>query len=121
MHNLEDKIVLLKLTGTLEKGKTGDIRFDEIENFAKKKNSYVFLRHISSLKVRESEIEIDIDETENVENKIIEEYIQKNPSDFNKIMPQLIEALSIEKQEDEKINIFEERLISEVKKILSLE
>jgi len=121
LHNLEDKIVLLKLIGTLEKGKTGDIRFDEIEDFAKKKNSYVFLRHISSLKVRESEIEIDIDETENVENKIIEEYIQQNPSDFNKVIPQLIEALSIEKQEDEKINVFEERLMGEVKKILSLE
>lgn len=31
--NLKDKIFLLKLKGTVKKGKSGDIRFDEIEEF----------------------------------------------------------------------------------------
>ena len=37
--NLRDKIALLKLKGTLLEGKSGDIRFNEIEEFVKKKNA----------------------------------------------------------------------------------
>jgi DNA repair exonuclease SbcCD nuclease subunit len=36
--NLIDKIFLLKLKGTLLRGKTGDIHFEEIEDFIKRKN-----------------------------------------------------------------------------------
>ena len=35
--NLNDKIVLLRLKGILDQGKTGDIKFNEIEEFARKK------------------------------------------------------------------------------------
>ncbi len=117
---LNDKIVLMKLVGTINQGKTGDIRFDEIESFVDKKQAYTFIRNISSLKSEESEIEIDVGDIENLEEKIIEEYSQKNPSDFNKTIPQLVTALSIEKNEDEKIIIFENRLMDELKKILNL-
>ena len=119
--NLNDKIFLLKLKGTLLQGKTGDIRFNEIEEFIKKKNPYSFLRNISSVKIKESGIEIEeIDNVENLEEKILKEYAEKNPADFNKFLPQLINSLSIEKNEDEKILIFETRLIDDLKKILDL-
>lgn len=121
-HNLNDKIVLLKLKGTLSQGKTGDIKFDEIENFVKKKNCYTFLRNISALKIRETEIEnIETEDVEQIEEKIIQDLEKQNPSDFNKFMPQLINSLSIEKNEDEKSNIYETRLLDDLKKILNLE
>ena len=121
--NLVDKIVLLKLTGVLTQGKTGDIHFNEIEEFIKKKEAYVSLRNISSVQVKEGGFETTSFPTENVENverRIMGEYSQKNPGDFTKHLPQLMTALSIEKNEDEKSFLFEDRLLSELKNILKL-
>jgi len=121
--NLADRIFLLKLTGTLLQGKTGDINFNEIEKFVEKKNAFAFLRNISSLKIKESEIILheNFSDVEQLEEKIIEEYSEKNPEDFNKYLPSLVQALSSEKREDEKSAIFESRLMDEVKKILNLQ
>lgn len=118
--NLRDKIFLLKLKGTLTQGKSGDIRFDEIEEFITKKEAYSFLRNISSIKTKETELEIQIDHKEDVEKKIIEEYSQKNPADFNKAIDSLMHSLSIEKNEDEKEVIYEKRLIDDLKKVLNI-
>ena len=122
--NLRDKIVLLKLRGILTSGKTGDIRFNEVEEFIKKKDALVFLRNISSVKVQDSEFELEsfpTDNVENIERQILGEYSQKNPADFNKYLPQLMTAFSIEKNEDEKSNVYEDRLLSELKNILKVE
>ena len=122
--NLKDKIVLLKLKGTLIQGKTGDIKFNEIDEFIKKKEAFVSLRNISSIKIQETEFEIEAfqsDDVENIEKKILGEYSRKNPTDFNKYLPELMTALSFEKNEDEKIIIYEDRLLSELKTILKIE
>ncbi|MEI6058477.1 MAG: exonuclease SbcCD subunit D [archaeon] len=122
--NLSDKIFLLKLKGTMTQGKTGDIRFNEIEEFVSKKQPYIFLRNISAIKIPETELELEADGSENVEHieeKIIKEYAEKNPADFNKFLPQLMNSLSIEKNEDEKSTIFENRLIDDLIKILNLQ
>lgn len=121
--SLRDKIVLLKLGGVLKQGKTGDIRFNEIEEFVKKKEAYVFLRNISSIKTQDSEFEMEFSQGENVEDiekQIMKEYSHKHPADFNKYLPQLMDALSLEKNEDEKSAIYEERLLSELKDILKI-
>ena len=121
--NLRDKIILLKLKGTLAQGKTGDIKFNEIEEFIKKKDAFISLRNISSIKVQETEFEMEALQTDNVDNiekRILREYSRKNPTDFNKYLPELMTALSIEKNEDEKSIIYEDRLLSELKNILKL-
>ncbi len=122
-NNLHDKILLLKLKGTLMQGKSGDINFNEIEEFAKKKGVYSFLRNISSLKTNESEIDLDQsdDNMDNIEDTIIKEYSEKNPADLNKFLQSLMNSLSIEKNEDEKSINFESRLLDDIKKILNLE
>ncbi|MCR4284986.1 MAG: exonuclease SbcCD subunit D [archaeon] len=121
--NLKDKIVLLKLFGTLIQGKTGDIRFAEIEDFIIKKGAYVTLRSISSLKVNEEEFTTEIsaeDSMENMEKIIQEEYSLSNPAEFNKYLPRLMNVLSLEKNEDERSAVFEERLVSELKTVLEM-
>jgi len=121
--NLRDKIVLLKLKGILTQGKTGDIKFNEIEEFIKKKEAFISLRNISSIKIQETEFEMEALETDNVDNiekRILGEYSRKNPTDFNKYLPQLMTALSLEKNEDEKSIIYEDRLLSELKNILEI-
>ena len=117
-RDLEDKIVLLRVSGELENGKTSDIKFLQIEEFVKKKNAYFLLKNIHNLKTKEVELEIEVKETENIEEETIKIYSEKNPSDFNKLIPQLIDALSIEKQEDEKSENFMNRLLEESKKVL---
>jgi len=120
--NLTGKIFLLKLKGTLTSGKTGDIHFNEIENFVKKKNAYSFLRNISSVKIAETDMEFtsSTENMENIEKKIISEFSLKNQADFNRFLPSLMNALSMEKNEEEKNAVFENRLVSELKNCLEI-
>lgn len=118
--SLTDKIVLLKLTGILTQGKTGDIRFNEIAEFVKKKGAYSYIRNISSLKIiQEEELSIKNEKTEKeIEEKAIEKARELNPSVLNDYLQPLMSILSLEKNEDEKIATYEERLLSEIKATL---
>jgi len=119
-QNLSNKIVLLKLKGTIKQGKIADIKFQEIQNKAREKNIYSLLKNTSQLKTEESEIEIEVSDIDKVEDMMIESFIKENVSEFNKFLPQLINSLNLEKQEDEKSMIFESRLLAEINKILNL-
>ncbi len=116
--DIEDKIVLLRVKGELERGKNSDIKFQQIEEFVKQKKGYFLLRNTHDLKTKEIELEVEVENTENMEEEAIKVYSEKNPSDFNELIPQLMSSLSIEKQEGEKTEIFEKRLVDEAKKIL---
>lgn len=119
-RSLFDKIVLLKLSGILTKGKTGDIRFNEIAEFVKRKNAYSYIRNISSIKILEEE-NVNMHDTGN-EKEIIQRELDQtnrtNPSELNDYFLPLMETLSLEKAEDEKSATYEERLFSDVKEIL---
>ncbi len=116
--NLQDKIILLRLKGELEDSKISDIKFQQIEEFAKSKGAHFVLKNTHELNVKEVELEIEIEHTDNVEEETIKLYSQKNPSNFDDLIPQLINSLSIEKQEGETTENFTNRLIEESKKIL---
>ncbi|MAH03251.1 hypothetical protein CMI39_00495 [Candidatus Pacearchaeota archaeon] len=116
--DINDKIVLLRVSGELESGKNSDIKFSQIEEFAKQKNAYFLLRNTHDLKSKEFELEVEIKNPENIEEEAINLYSEKNPSDFNKLISQLMNTLQIEKQEDEKNETFEKRLLDESKKVL---
>ncbi len=118
--DLEDKIVLLRIRGVLETGKNSDIKFSQIEEIVKRKNAYFLLRNTHELKTRETELELEIRETENIEEETIKIYREQNPSDFNQYIFQLMNALSTEKQEGETIESFTGRLSDEFDKILAL-
>ena len=119
-RNLKDKIVLLKLKGKLEKGKTSDIGFSQIEEEIIKKGAYAYLKNNSDLKSEEASIEIETDKMEDIESQIINIVLKENPSKLNNLVLPLINALSMEKQEDEKTAIFESRLFDEIKKIVNI-
>lgn len=121
-QNLRDKIFLLKLTGTLKSGKSGDINFIEIGDFVKKKEAYSFLRNISSIKTVETEIEIEFENNDEIEKKVLEEYARTNrENDFDNRLTEIMNSLSIEKNEDEREIIYEKRLIDDLKRVLELE
>lgn len=123
MH-LTDKILLLRLHGIIIKGKSGDIRFNDIEEFIRKKGVYSFLRNISKLKTEETASTFtakDLGNVELVEAQITEEYIAENPHEFNYALPQLMQILSVEQSEEEKGAAFENRLMDELYGLLKLE
>lgn len=117
--DLNDKIVLLKIRGELETGKTSDIKFQKIEDFLKQKNAYFMLRNTHDLKQKEIEMEIEIKESENIEDDTVKIYSDQNPSQFNLSIPLLLNSLSIEKQEGETSETFLNRLVAETKKVLN--
>ncbi|MFH1585996.1 MAG: DNA repair exonuclease [archaeon] len=116
--DVEDKVVLLRVRGELEKGQNSDIKFVQIEEIVKGKGAYFMLKNTHDLKTRETELDIEIQDTENVEEETIELYSKEHPSDFNKLIPQLINSLAIEKQEGETNDNFSRRLNEEAKKVL---
>ncbi|MFH1151787.1 MAG: DNA repair exonuclease, partial [Nanoarchaeota archaeon] len=104
--DIEDKIVLLRIRGELEHQKTSDIKFSQIEEFAKQKKVYFMLRNTHDLKTKDDELEIEIIDKENIEEETVKIYSEQNPSDFNKLIPELINSLAVEKQEGETTDSF---------------
>lgn len=120
-ENVKDKIVILKLYGALEKGKSSDIDFTKIESYLKNRGSFIFLKSTTKLFLSESEIKMDFLDTGSLESEIIKKFEESNPNKFNRLIPQLIKTLQMDKSEDEKSSVFEERLISESKRMLNYE
>jgi len=120
-RELKDKIILLKIYGKLKQGKISDLKFSEIESFAKEKGAYFLLRNISSLETEDFELEVEVKDIDSLEDEVIKKYRQENQSTFNNLIEPLIKNLEIEKQEDEKNLVFESRIYDSAKKILNLE
>lgn len=116
--DIENKIVLLRISGELENGKNSDIKFSQIEDIVKRKNAYFMLKNTHDLKTKEPELEIEIKDIDNIEEEAIKIYSEQNNSDFNKLIFSLMNTLSIEKQEGEKTESFTKRILEEAKKIL---
>jgi len=117
-RDLNDKIILLRIRGEIENGKSSDIKFSQVEEFAKSKGAFFLLRNTHDLKSKEFEIEIDTSNTENIEEETIKKFSEQSPSDLNLLIPQIMNAFSLEKKEDEKTEIFNNRVIAEAQKIL---
>ena len=118
-HPLKDKIIILKLKGVLERGKTSDLNFKKIEKFIREQEAFVLLKNTTKLQSREAEISIEFN-SENMEEEIISNFQSENPNKFNFLIQRLISVLQLEKKEDEKSQIFEDRLMSEVRKVIEV-
>ncbi len=118
--SLKDKIIILKLTGIIEQGRISDISFAKILNFTKEKGAFLLLKNISRLSFLEPELQLETIDTEDIESQIIKKFETINKSKFNYLIHSLIRVLQIEKNDEEKSAIFEERLLSEAKKIIGI-
>lgn len=117
-RDIKDKVILLRIYGELRRGKTSDIKFAQIEDFVKTKGAYFLLRNTHDLLSQEEEVEFKVPEkdSENIEEDTIKVYSDENPSSFNSIIAELMNILSIEKQEGETVETFNNRLIVGTKK-----
>ncbi len=125
-RNIEDKIILLRLYGNVEKGKISNINFSEIEEYAKSKKCYALIKSTSQLYAPESDNVItsignEIDNIQQIEERLVGLYSKENPSEFNSIILQLMRSLDMEKKEDENTEIFTNRLLEDVNRIIALQ
>jgi len=122
-RNLENKIVLIKIEGTLEDS-SSDINFDKISSACK--GALSIKKNLSKLKTKEfEEIEKDFVNIENLEINIIKEHINQsnlysNEKDMILILD-LMKVLEAEKMEDETNEQFLNRIFSNAEKILGIE
>ncbi|MBU0906667.1 MAG: DNA repair exonuclease [Nanoarchaeota archaeon] len=117
-QSLKGKIIIVRVAGILEKGKISDIDFQKIEVFAKSKGALVLLKSTSKLHVAETETESNIIHSEDIESEFIKQFEERNPNHFNHLIPSLIKSLQIEKLEAETQATFEDKLLSESRKII---
>ncbi len=119
-ENLKDKIVIIKLFGVIEQGKLSDIDFAKINSFLKEKKALTFLRSTTRLYFPSIELKFSDLQSENFEETIIKKFEEDNPSKFNEFIHPLVKALQMEKLDDEKSSNFQDRLLSETKKVLRI-
>jgi hypothetical protein len=122
-HDLKDKIVLLRIFGTINQGTNADIDYKRISDYLTEKKVYSFLKNNNKLVSKDEVIEIKIPASEmnKVEDILVQEYLKDNPDKFNNLIVQLMHSLDLQKQEDEKSIIFETRLFADLNKILGLD
>ncbi len=118
---LENKIVLLRISGELDSQKPTDIKFEKIEEYILNSGAYFFLKNTHDLKTIEANLDIEIKSKDNLEEETIKYYSEENPSKFNHFIVNLMEVLSFDKQEGETNDSFNYRILDETKKILELE
>ncbi|MEK6890021.1 MAG: metallophosphoesterase [Nanoarchaeota archaeon] len=119
-QDLLERIIILNLSGILEKGRISDVDFNKIENFARKKGAFSFLKSTTKLRHPDSEIVFEEAEANQLESLIIDQFTSKNQSKFNPSINNLLRTLQIEQMEEEKSAVFEERLYEEIKKVIEI-
>jgi len=123
-HNLTDKIILLRLKGTIIQGTNADIDYKRVTDYLTSQGVYSFIKNTNKLQSKDETIEMKLPpaaEMNKVEEVLIEDYTKTNPDKFNNLILPLMHALDMQKQEDEKTVIYETRLLADLNKILGLE
>ncbi len=106
----EDKIVTIRIEGEID-GKPSEIDFKPINKLP----SFVTLRNTAKLKSKQ---QIQTELKQGTVEEIEEQHIESTDTEFNIL--ELMQTLDKEKHEGEKTKDFEQRIISEVSKVLDL-
>ncbi len=125
--DLKDKIVLLRVEGTLKSGKPKDIDFRRLTSLMKEKGAKTVKRNIGKLTSSEyREIKVTVSSREELEDKLIQEHAgqlkMKGISTKKEIQltKELISTLVEGKSPDEKKKDYQTRLKSDVLTILGI-
>ena len=123
-----ETIVLIRVEGTLESGKSSDINFKEIFDVLFSKGAFYVMKSTYKLETKEfEEIKTEIGTTDEIEDSLINEnagQIKLGEMDTDKqkeLTKDLMKVLSLEKQEGEKVYEFEARLKAEISKVLRID
>jgi len=119
--DVKDKIITLRIEGTLSTGKPSDINFKEILN--KFKEAYFVLKNTNKLRNKETaELWTEGNSTDEIELKMIKENLGKSKlfMEEEKIAREFMHVLDKEKDEGERSFDFEERIIKDIDKLFGI-
>ncbi|MEM2131258.1 MAG: hypothetical protein QXR96_01920, partial [Candidatus Woesearchaeota archaeon] len=113
-------LVLIRVFGTLESGKTTDIDWKKIYSFLE--SAYFVMKNTNGLTTKEyEEIKIENTNAEEVESNLIEQQpVFKNltKEKQTKLIKNMMLALSSEKKDGEKVYQYEARIKEEMEKLI---
>jgi exonuclease SbcD len=127
--DFDDKIVTVRIFGTLSSGKTYELKTNEIKQKIKEKGAYEVLINKSALISKEyAPIRVDIGKTnEEIEKTLIYEHAQKvkiasfSKDDIEPKIHALLTVLGKEREEGTKVKEYNEDILNNFKKIFQLE
>ncbi|RMD57404.1 exonuclease SbcCD subunit D [Candidatus Woesearchaeota archaeon] len=122
-HSLKDAIVTIRVKGCLIKGRPADINWNDLVHDCSSKGAYATLRNTSGLASREIElISLPGADVDHIEERLVQEHAPKFSfsRDDVGLSKSLIQVLSAEKKEGERIGDFESRLHSELDSLFDL-
>lgn len=116
---LEDKILAIKIQGTIENGKISDIEFDEIETYFQSRGVYCLLKSISKLESKEFQIQVKESEgktIEEIEEHVINSALEQEVISLEEktMMNILIKNLDTEKIDGETNETFANRIMNDI-------
>ncbi|MBU2561842.1 MAG: DNA repair exonuclease [Nanoarchaeota archaeon] len=122
--NMKDAIVLLRLSGKLETGKTSEIDMNRVIELMHERGTYFVMKNTSKLVSKKfEEVKVKADTTEEAERLVVEEHVgqvkslELTPEAEKALVHQLMTVLDKEKGEGEKQSDYEARIIAEMEKI----
>lgn len=119
--NVENKIITLRIHGTIVDGKISDVKFRRLMDDVYSKNCYFLTINTNKLKSKEFvRYRVDVNDQVDLENKLIDEHASQIDSADKEKIKVLIEKLNTKRIEGEKVATFEERVFDEVKHILDV-
>ena len=127
--DFEDKIITIRIFGTLSSGKTYELKSNEIKQKLKEKGAYEVLINKSALASKEyKHISVVVGKTnEEIETSLIHEHSQKvkiknvDKKDMENKIHELLSILGKEREENTKVKEYDEGLIDNFKEIFQLE
>ena len=119
---IAERIVLLRVGGTLSRGKTSDVDFGEIKKEFERQRGYCLLKNISKLESPEfkTSVKVEASNMEDIEKEVIMKNQPLVKTDFDGMMMELLKGFDIEKMEGENSSTFESRLRDGISKILGI-
>jgi DNA repair protein SbcD/Mre11 len=121
---VKEAIVLLRLGGTLETGKTSEINTARIAEILHERGAYFVMKNTSRLASKEfREITVEAATTEEAEQRVIQEHAGQVKSlnitqeEERELVQRLMTILDTEKDEGEKQSDYEARIVREMNKV----
>ncbi len=123
--DIKNKIVIIRLSGVLESGRTADVGFRDIFERLYDKGAYFVMKNTSQMRMKDlDEIKVDTSNVEEVEDRIIKEHLGQIKVDGVDIAieedmtKKLMKILDGDKQEGERNVDFEKRVLDDLKAVI---
>ena len=124
-YDVKDKILLLRIFGTLKSGKPSEVNFKEV--FALLNDAYCVLKNTAKLSSSEFvEVKADTGNVAEIEQKVVHlsldslQVLDLQKEDEERLVLSLMKCLDLEKAEGEKSSDFENRVFSEASPALNI-